>query len=72
MQFDGCRVGADDVSRRDHEANGFVEVGVRELKAQMRILRSQLEQRFGSRIDAQDIRRQAAICVSRYRIIDGR
>ena len=37
----------------DHAANGFVEVGVREIKAQTRILRSELEQRLGNRIDEQ-------------------
>ena len=51
------------------------EVGVREIKAQTRILRSQLEQRLGSRIDEKDplmswIPRHAANCVSRYRIMD--
>ena len=50
-------------------------VGVREIKAQLRILRSQLEQRLGSRIDEKDplmswIPRHAASCVSRYRIMD--
>ena len=35
----------------DHAANGLAEVGVREIKAQTRILRSQLEQRLGNRID---------------------
>ena len=59
----------------DHQANGFAEVGVREIKAQTRILRSQLEQRLGSRIDEKDplmswIPRHAANCVSRYRIVD--
>ena len=38
----------------DHQANGLAEVGVREITAQTRILRSQLEQRFGSRIDEKD------------------
>ena len=38
----------------DHQANGFAEVGVREIKAQTRILRSQLEQRFGNRTDEKD------------------
>ena len=56
----------------DHQANGLAEVGVREIKAQTRILRSQLEQRLGSRIDEKDplmswIPRHAANCVSRYR-----
>ena len=59
----------------DHQANGLAEVGVREIKAQTRILRSQLEQRLGSRIDEKDplmswIPRHAANCVSRYRIMD--
>ena len=50
----------------DHQANGLAEVGVREIKAQTRILRSQLEQRLGSRIDEKDplmswIPRHAAI-----------
>ena len=59
----------------DHQANGLAEVGLREIKAQMRILRSQLEQRLGSRIDEKDplmswIPRHAAKCVSRYRIMD--
>ena len=59
----------------DHQANGLAEVGVREIKAQTRILRSQLEQRLGSRVDEQDplmswIPRHAANFVSRYRIMD--
>ena len=57
------------------QANGLAEVGVREIKAQTRILRSQLEQRLGTRIDEKHplmswIPRHAANCVSRYRIID--
>ena len=35
----------------DHQANGLAEVGVGEIKAQTMILRSQLEQRLGFRID---------------------
>ena len=59
----------------DHQANGLAEVGVREIKAQTRIKRSQLEQRLGNRIDEKDplmswIARHAANCVSRYRIMD--
>ena len=59
----------------EHAANGLAEVGVREIKAQTRILRSQLEQRLGSRIDEKDplmswIPRHAANCVSRYRLMD--
>ena len=52
----------------DYQANGLAEVGVREIKVQTRILRSQLEQRLGSRIDEKDplmswIPRHAANCV---------
>ena len=59
----------------DHQSSGLAEVGVREINAQTRILRSQLEQRLGSRIDEKDplmswIPRHAANCVSRYRIMD--
>ena len=59
----------------DHAANGFAEVDVREIKAQTRILRTQLEQRLGNRIDEKDplmswIRRHAANCVSRYKLMD--
>ena len=35
----------------DHQANGLADVGVREIKAQTRILRSQLEQRLGNVVD---------------------
>ena len=54
-----------------HQENGLAEVGVREIKAQTRILR----ERLGSRIDEKDplmswIPRHAANCVSRYRIMD--
>ena len=59
----------------DHQANGFAEVGVREIKARTRISRSQLEQRLGSRIDEKDplmswIPRHAANCVSRHKLLD--
>ena len=59
----------------DHAANGLAEVGVRGIKAQTRILRSQLEQRLGNRIDEKDplmswIPRHAANCVSRYKLMD--
>ena len=59
----------------DRQASGLAEVGVREVKAQTRILRSQLEQRLGSRIDEEGplmswMPRHAANCVSRYRIIE--
>ena len=53
----------------EHVANGLVEVGVREIKAQTRILRGQLEQWLGDRIDEKDqltswIPWHAAKCVS--------
>ena len=59
----------------DHAANGLADVGVREIKAQTRTLRSQLEQRLGNRIDEKDplmswIPRHAANCVSRYKLMD--
>ena len=59
----------------DHAATGLAEVGVHEIKAQTRILRSQLEQRLGNRIDEKDplmswIPRHEANCVSRYKLID--
>ena len=38
----------------DHAANAFAGVGVREIKAPTRILRCQLEQRLGNRIDEKD------------------
>ena len=38
----------------DYQANGLAEVGVREMKAQTRILRSQLEERLGNRTDKKD------------------
>ena len=57
----------------DRAANGLAEVGVREIKAQTRILRSQLDQRLGNRSDEKDplmswIPRHAANCVSRYKL----
>ena len=59
----------------DHQANGLAEVGVREIKAQTRILRSQLEQRLGSRIDEKrsvDVvdTTSCSNCVSRYKLVD--
>ena len=59
----------------DHAANGLAEVGVRESKAQTRILTSQLEQRLGNRIDEKDPLmswkpRHAANCKSRYQLMD--
>ena len=58
----------------DHQANGLAEVGVREIKAQTRILRSQFGATTWQSNDEQDplmswIPRHAANCVSRYRIM---
>ena len=57
----------------EHAANCLAEVGLREIKAQTRILRSQLHQRLGNRIAEKDplsswIPRHAANCVSRYQL----
>ena len=38
----------------DHQANGLVEISVREIKAQTIILRSELEERLGNRTDGKD------------------
>ena len=51
----------------DHAANGLVEVGVSDIKAQKIILRSALETRLGNRIDDKDpltswVSRHAANC----------
>ena len=59
----------------DHAENGLAEVGVREIKGQTRILRSQLEQRLGSRNDEKDplmswIPCHAANCLSRWKLMD--
>ena len=59
----------------EHAASGLVEVGVRAMKARTRILRSQVEQRLGNRIDEKDpllswIQLHAANCVSRYKLVD--
>ena len=54
----------------DHQANGLAVVGVREIKAQTRILRSQLELRLGSRIDEKDPLMSWIPRQSRYRIMD--
>ena len=52
----------------DHAANGLAEVGVREIKAQTRILRCQLEHEKDPLMSW--IPRHAANCVSRYKLLD--
>ena len=62
----------------DHAANGLAEVGVREIKGQVRTLRSQLEANLGARLEDTDpvlawLPRHAANCMNRYRLgSDGR
>ena len=62
----------------DHAANGLAEVGVREVKAQIRVLNCHLEQRLKRQVDWSEplvtwLFRHSANCLSRYRIqIDGK
>ena len=62
----------------DRQANGLAEVGVREIKGQIRVLRSQLEENLGRRLEADEplhawLPRHAANCINRFRIgSDGR
>ena len=62
----------------DYAANGLAEVAVREVKAQLRVLKSHLEERLGRGLDwteplASWIVRHAANCHRRYRVqADGR
>ena len=56
----------------DHAANGLAEVGVREIKAQTRVLKSHLEERLKRQLDwseplARWLVRHSANCLSRYR-----
>ena len=57
----------------DHAANGLAEVGVREVKAQTRVLKSHLEERLKRQLDWSEplatwLVRHSANCSSRYRI----
>jgi len=59
----------------DHSANGLAEIRVREIKAQIRVIRSQVESSLKSRLDEDEpilawIPRHAANCMNRYRIMD--
>ena len=62
----------------DHQANGLAEIGVREAKGQVRVLRSQLEANLGERLSEEEpilmwLPRHATNCINRYRIgNDGR
>ena len=56
-----------------HAANGLAEVGVREVKAQTRVLKSHLEERLKRQLDWSEplatwLVRHSANCLSRYRI----
>ena len=55
----------------DHAANGLAEVGVREVKAQTRVLKSHLEERLKRQLDWSEplatwLIRHSANCLSRY------
>ena len=57
----------------DHAANGLAEVGVREVKAQTRVLKSHLEERLKRQLDWSEplatwLVRHSANCLPRYRI----
>ena len=57
----------------EHAANGLAEVGVREVKAQTRVLKSHMEERLKRPLDWNEplatwLVRHSANCVSRYRI----
>ena len=57
----------------DHAADGLAEVGVREVKAQTRVVKSHLEERLKRQLDGSEplgtwLVRHSANCLSRYRI----
>ena len=57
----------------NHAANGLAEVGVREVKAQTRVLKSHLEERLKRQLDWSEplatwLVRHSTNCLSRYRI----
>ena len=57
----------------DHAANGLAEVGVREVQAQARVLKSHLKERLKRQLDWSEplatwLVRHSANCLSRYRI----
>ena len=59
----------------DHATNGLAELAVRETKAHSRIIKSQLEERLGRRLELSDplfawLPRHATNCVNRYHILD--
>ena len=62
----------------DHAANGLAECGVREVKAQTRVLKSHLDERLMRQLDWSEplatwLVRHSANCLSRYRIeVDGK
>ena len=71
--LDGCAVWEQASLEGDHAANGLAEVGVREVKAQTRVLKSHLEERLMRQLDWSEptatwLVRHSANCLSRYRI----
>ena len=55
----------------DHQANGMAELGVHEIKGQVRVLLSQLEERLGRRLGHEEplhawLPRHAANCINRH------
>ena len=62
-----------EVPVEDHRANGFIEVGVRELKRQVRAILSDLQDRLGFEIDPTHpclvwLARHAAFLLTRFRV----
>ena len=62
-----------EVPVEDHQANGFIEVGVRELKRQVRAILSDLQDRLGFEIDPTHpslvwLARHAAFLLTRFRV----
>ena len=70
--LEGVEVIEQAIPEGDHSANGLAEVGVREVKAQTRVLKSHLEERLKRQLDWSEplatwLVRHAASCLSRYR-----
>ena len=73
VSLEGVEVTEQASPEGDHAANGLAEVGVREVKAQTRVLKSHLEERLKRQLDWSEplatwLVRHSANCLSRYRI----
>ena len=73
MGLKGVEVIEQACPERDHKVNGLAEVTVREVKAQIRVLKSQLEERLKRPLEwtlplATWLVRHSANCLSRYTI----